>query len=234
MADRELLLKAVDRFRRSTDSLAAVVRHERNQQRAYSLLTSTAVRDAFDVTLEPESRRDRFGANNFGQSCLLARRLIEAGTRLVQINWANREDGFAVGWDVHGDDQTGLVRMEQHLCPRFDQGMSALLQDLHERGLLESTLVIATGEFGRSPSISRLGGRDHWPFCFSALVAGGGVPGGSIVGASDKQGAYPFDRPISPADFAATLFRLLGVDANSDDRLRPSVFEGNPIPEWCA
>lgn len=112
--------------------------------------------------------------------------------------------------------------------------MSALLDDLHERRLLERTLVIAVGEFGRTPHISKLGGRDHWPYCFSALLAGGGTPGGRVVGASDAQGAYPADRPVSPADLAATVFKLLGVDPNSDDRLRPMVFEGHPIEELRA
>lgn len=231
LEDRESLLRQIDDLRRLIDSGAAVRAQDKMHQRALSMLASSRVRDAFDLARESEPRRDRFGANSFGQSCLLARRLIEAGTRFVQVNWYNREDGFAVGWDVHGDDQTGLVRMEQQLCPRFDQGMSALLEDLHERGMLESTLVIATGEFGRTPRISRLGGRDHWPYCFSALVAGGGVPGGRIVGASDAHGAYPADRPAGPADFAATVFRLLGVDPGADDRLRSMVFEGHPIEE---
>src|SRR5260370_896981 len=231
--DRETLLRKMDDLRRSVDT-AAVGAQDKMHQRALSLLTSTRVRDAFDLAQEPEQRRDRFGANCFRQSCLLARRLVEAGTRFVQINWYNREDGFAVGWDVHGDDQTGLVRMEQQLCPRFDQGMSALLGDLHERGMLERTLVIATGEFGRTPRISRLGGRDHWPYCFSALIAGGGVSGGRVVGASDAHGAHPADRPVSPADFAATTFKLLGVNPNDDDRLRSMVFEGHPIEELGA
>jgi hypothetical protein len=207
--DRETLLHSIDQLHRRGDLAATVQAQDELHRRALSLLTSNRVRIAFDLSQEPEERRDRFGANSFGQSCLLARRLIEAGTRCVQINWYNREDGFAVGWDVHGDDQTGLVRMEQQLCPRFDQGMSALLDDLHERGLLDSTLAIATGEFGRTPRISKLGGRDHWPYCFSALVAGGGVPGGRVVGASDAQGAYPADRPVSPPDLAATAFHLL-------------------------
>ncbi len=231
LSDRTTLLRQVDDLRRLVDAGPAVGAQDRAQQRAFSILTSSRVRDAFDLTAEPESRRDRFGANSFGQSCLLARRLVEAGTRIVQINWYNREDGFAVGWDVHGDDQTGLVRMEQQLCPRFDQGLSALLSDLEERGLLASTLVVATGEFGRTPHISRLGGRDHWPYCFSALLAGGGVKAGRVVGGSDKQGAYPADRPVSPADFAATCCRLLGVDPNTDDRLRPMLFEGHAVEE---
>lgn len=233
LGHRERLLQSIDRLRRRADLAASVQSHDEMHQRALNLLTSNRVRGAFDLGQEPDERRDRFGANSFGQSCLLARRLIEAGTRCVQINWYNREDGFAVGWDVHGDDQTGLVRMEQQLCPRFDQGMSALIDDLDERGLLDSTLVIATGEFGRTPRISKLGGRDHWPYCFSALIAGGGAPGGRVVGASDAQGAYPADRPARPADLAATAFQLLGVNPNQDDRLRPMVFEGHAIEELC-
>jgi uncharacterized protein (DUF1501 family) len=124
--------------------------------------------------------------------------------------------------------------MEQHLCPRLDQGLSALLEDLRRRGLLETTLVVVTGEFGRTPRITRHGGRDHWPYCFSALLAGASVPGGSVVGASDGQGAYPLARPVASADFAATLYRILGVDVNQDDRLRPAVFEGHALDELCA
>jgi uncharacterized protein (DUF1501 family) len=231
--ERQTLLRRIDESRRLVDGSQAVGAQDAAYRRALGILTSTRVRDAFDLSREPQLRRDRFGANSFGQSCLLARRLIEAGTRFVQVNWYNREDGFAVGWDVHGDDLAGLVRMEQQLCPRFDQGLSALLADLEERGLLDSTLVCALGEFGRTPHLSKLGGRDHWPYCFSALLAGGGVPGGAVIGASDTRGAFPADRPVSPADFAATLYRILGVDATADDRLRPAVFEGQAIEELC-
>jgi hypothetical protein len=231
--DRQNLLRSIDELRRLVDGNPSVRAQDSIYRRAIGILTSTHVRDAFDLARETEARRDRFGANSFGQSCLLARRLVEAGTRFVQINWYNREDGFAVGWDVHGDDLAGLVRMEQQLCPRFDQGLSALLADLAERGLLESTLVCVTGEFGRTPHLSKLGGRDHWPYCFSAVLAGAGIPGGTVIGASDARGAYPADRPISPADFAATVYHLLGVDPTADDRLRPAVFEGQPIGELC-
>jgi hypothetical protein len=231
LADRRFLLGQIDTLRRLVDTQGALIRHDKSRERALSILTSTAVREAFDLSGEPVARRDRFGHNSFGQSCLLARRLIEAGTRIVQINWSNREDGFAVGWDVHGDDQTGLVRMEQQLCPRFDQGLSALLLDLQNRGLLDSTLVVVTGEFGRTPHISRLGGRDHWPYCFSALLAGGGIAPGRVVGASDRHGGYPADRPASPSDFAATICDRLGVNPNKDDRLRPLLFEGRPVEE---
>jgi uncharacterized protein (DUF1501 family) len=231
---RAALLQDVDRWRRLAESSGAARAQDGLYQRALALLTSARVRDAFDLNREPEAVRDRYGANSFGQSCLLARKLVEAGTRFVQVMWYDREDGFAVGWDVHGDDFNGLVRMEQQLCPRFDQGLSALLEDLRRRGLLDSTLVCAFGEFGRTPGINRHGGRDHWPYCFSALLAGGGVPGGAVVGASDSRGAYPVDRPVTPADFAATLYRLLGVDVTLDDRLRPAIFEGHPVDELCA
>lgn len=229
--DRQTLLASFDELRKLIDGSPAVGAQDAIYRRAIGMLTSSRVRDAFDLAREPERLRDRYGANSFGQSCLMARRLIEAGTRFVQVVWYNREDGFAVGWDVHGDDLAGLVRMEQQLCPRFDQGLSALLEDLEERGLLASTLVCATGEFGRTPQISKLGGRDHWPYCFSALMAGARVRGGAVVGASDTRGAFPADRPTSPADFAATLYQILGVDPTLDDRLRPAVFEGQPVAE---
>jgi hypothetical protein len=228
--DRNHLLEAVDRMRRRAEADHSLAAQEALRQRATQLLATAKVRDAFDLAAEPSRLRDRYGANCFGGSCLLARRLIEAGTQFVQIVWYNREDGFAVGWDVHGDDQAGLVRMEQQLCPRFDQGLSALLDDLRDRGLLSTTLVCAAGEFGRTPRISRLGGRDHWPYCFSAVMAGGGLPEGAVVGASDAQGAWPAEQPVSPADFAATLYALLGVDANADDRTRPAIFEGSAVP----
>lgn len=231
LAGRTGLLRELDPLRRALAGEGRDAAYNRERERALSLLSAASVRRAFDLDAEPEGARDRYGANNFGQSCLLARRLLEAGVRLVQINWANREDGFAVGWDVHGDDQAALVRMEQQLCPRFDLGLAALLEDLDERGLLDRTLVVVTGEFGRTPHISRLGGRDHWPWCFSALLAGGGIRGGAVVGASDQHGGQPADRPVSPADFAATLFDRLGVSPHRDDRLRPMVFEGSPVTE---
>jgi uncharacterized protein (DUF1501 family) len=198
-------------------------------RRAIDMLTSTRVRDAFDLSKEPDGLRNRYGANFFGQSCLMARRLVEAGTRFVQIKWY---DGIAFdAWDVHGADLAGLVRMEQQLCPRFDQALSALLEDLKQHGLLGSTLVVVTGEFGRTPRVNAFGGRDHWPHCFSVLLAGGGVRGGTVVGASDLTGAYPADRPVRPPDLAATLYRLLGIDTNTDPRVRPFIRDGAPVAE---
>jgi hypothetical protein len=228
-ARRKFLLGAVDDFRRKMEHNAPLQGMDSSYQRAMEMLTSAKVRDAFDLSKESARARDRYGANFFGQSCLMARRLVEAGTRFVQVKWY---DGIAFhGWDVHGADLAGLSRMEQQLCPRFDQGVSALLEDLHQRGLLETTLVVATGEFGRTPKINKLGGRDHWPHCFSALMAGAGVPAGTVVGASDPQGAYPATRPIKAHDFAATLYRLLGFNPNTDDRVREFAQGGEVIAE---
>lgn len=202
---------------------------EEQQRRAVAMLTSPHVRDAFDMTRESEKTRYRYGANFFGQSCLLARRLVEAGTRYVQIKWYDVVAFDA--WDTHGADLPGMRRTEQQLCPRLDQGLAALLDDLHDRGLLESTLVVVVGEFGRTPQINKNADRDHWSNCFSALLAGAGVPGGAAIGASDDKGAYPARNPVSPWDFAATLYRLVGIDTSTDFRIRPFIQNGIPVSE---
>lgn len=205
---------------------------EEQQRRAVAMLTSPHVLEAFDMTREAEKTRDRYGANFFGQSCLLARRLVEAGTRFVQIKWYDVVAFDA--WDTHGADLPGMRRTEQQLCPRLDAGLAALLDDLHERGLLESTLVVVVGEFGRTPQINKNGDRDHWSSCFSAILAGAGVPGGAAIGASDDRGAYPARLPVSPLDFAATLYRLLGIDPATDFRIRPFIQNGIPVSEIVA
>jgi len=225
---RQELLAAIDRVRGDLHHNDAVERMDQCYQRAVDILTSPRVRDAFDLSREPDSLRERYGANIFGQSCVMARRLVEAGTRFVQIKWY---DGPAWdAWDVHGADLGGMVRMEQHLCPRLDQGLTALLEDLQQRGMLQSTLVVVGGEFGRTPNINRYGARDHWPYCFTYLLAGGGVQGGTIIGRSDRTGAQPADRPVGPAEFAATLYRLLGIDT-TDARVRPFIREALPVTE---
>jgi hypothetical protein len=226
---RRELLASIDRVREEVHTSEAVRKMDMFYQRAINMLTSSRVRDAFDLSRETEELRNRYGANFFGQSCLMARRLVEAGTRFVQVKWYEGPAWDA--WDVHGADLPGIVRMEQHLCPRLDQGLTALLEDLHRRGLLDTTLVVVTGEFGRTPKFNKLGGRDHWPYCFSVLMAGGGVPGGAVIGASDHEGAYPADRPVRPLDFAATLYRLMGIDINTDPRIRPFIQNASPVPE---
>jgi hypothetical protein len=227
--DRRALLQSVDGARAAWQENPAVGEMDNNFRRAADLLTSDRVRAAFDVGRERAVLRARYGGSIFGQSCLLARRLVEAGTRFVQVNWYGEPAWH--GWDVHGADLPGLVRMESPLCPRLDQGLSSLLEDLQERGLLASTLVVVTGEFGRTPRINQYGGRDHWPQCFSVLLAGGGVPGGAVVGASDNQGAYPADRPVTVPQLAATLYRLLGINTNTDPRIRPYIGEAAPVAE---
>jgi hypothetical protein len=226
---REELLAAVDRVRAEAHASKDVERMDTFYQRAVSMLTSPKVREAFDLAHEKNELRERYGANFFGQSCLLARRLVEAGTRFVQIKWY---DNIAFhGWDVHGADLAGMARMEQHLCPRFDQGLTALLDDLKQRGLLDSTLIVACGEFGRTPKINKYGARDHWPHCFSVLMAGAGVPGGTVVGASDREGGYPANSPVRPPELAATIYRRLGIDTNTDVRVKPFIQGASPVAD---
>ncbi len=228
--ERTTLLEAIDRARARAHAAEAVERMDQNYQRAVNILTSTQVRDAFDLSREPPNLRERYGNNLFGQSCLLARRLVEAGTRFVQVKWY---DGVAFdAWDVHGADLGGMVRMEQQLCPRLDQGLTALIEDLHDRRMLRSTLIVAGGEFGRTPRLNRFGARDHFPYCFSYLLAGA-VPGGKVIGASDRTGSRPTDRPVGPAEFAATLYRLLGIDT-TDSRIRPFISDALPVTELLA
>ena len=224
---RSDLLNTIDKMREGVHLSREVEKMDAYYQRAIGMLTSPKVREAFDLAREKETLRDRYGANFFGQSCLMARRLVEAGTRFVQIKWY---DGPAWdAWDVHGADLAGMARMEQMLCPRLDQGLSALLDDLDHHGLLATTLVVAVGEFGRTPKINQYGARDHWPNCFSAFFAGAGIPGGTVVGASDREGAYPANTPVSPLEFAATIYRKLGIDTNTDPRIRPFIGTAAPV-----
>lgn len=227
--DRRALLGAVDAVREELHANPRVIDMDSSYRNAVDLLTSDRVRAAFDVTRESDDLRTRYGASIFGQSCLLARRLVEAGSRFIQVNWYSEPAWH--GWDVHGADLPGLVRMESPLCPRLDQGVSALLEDLHARGLLSSTLVIVMGEFGRTPRINQYGGRDHWPRCGSALLAGGGIQTGTVVGASDNHGAAPATRPVTIPELAATVYRLMGINTNTDLRVRPFIGEAAPIAE---
>ncbi|MBT6153695.1 MAG: DUF1501 domain-containing protein [Planctomycetaceae bacterium] len=226
---RQNLLKAVENARAELGESPAIGRMDAYYRKAIEMLTSTRVRDAFDLAKEKPTLRMQYGANFFGQACVMARRLVEAGTRYIQIKWYDVVAFDA--WDCHGAELPGMMRMEQQLCPRLDQGLSALLDDLDDRGLLESTLVVVAGEFGRTPKINKSGARDHWPHCFSALMAGGGIPGGTIVGASDAKGAYPSRRPISPTEFAATIYNRLGIDTTGDLRIRPFINNALPVRE---
>ena len=189
-----------------------------NQQAAALLQTGKAA-DAFDLSKEPATVRERYGRHSWGQSHLLARRMIEAGTRFVST-----VNGPSITWDTHKDNFNIL---KNRLVPPMEQAYAALLDDLEERGLLDSTLVVWMGEFGRTPKINAEVGRDHWPGCYSVLLAGGGIRGGQIVGASDAIGAYPKERPITPADIHATIFAALGYDSN---QIAYQSSDGRPIP----
>jgi hypothetical protein len=211
--------------------------------RAFSLIASAWAVRAFRLDEEAAPARDRYGLTRFGQSCLLARRLIEAGTRFVQVTWPARSDdepepGPDGSWDTH---RNNFPMLREHRCPVFDRAVAALLDDLAARGLLETTLVVAVGEFGRSPKIGSPttnnvgpGGRDHWPACYTCLVAGGGVRGGQVYGASDRHGAYPQRQPVHPYDLIATIYHALGIDSATEyrdtlNRPRRLVEHGGPV-----
>jgi hypothetical protein len=215
--DRRTLLDQVNRQQKQFDGLAECRRLSDQQQLAFSVLSSGKVAHAFEMGREPASVRDRYGRHPFGQSLLLGRRLIEAGVPVVQANM-----GRVQNWDNHGNI---FPTLKNRLLPPLDQGVSALLDDLEARGLLDETLVLMLGEFGRTPKLvdppgSRSPGRDHWAPCFFALFAGAGVRGGQVIGRSDKIGAYPATNPYSPDDLGATVYHLLGVDPGAEVRDR--------------
>jgi hypothetical protein len=199
------------------------------QARALDLLTSPATRRALRLDQEDPRLRDRYGRNVFGQSCLLARRLVEAGVGLVNV-YSVGFDGFPgplpLSWDTHWDN---FKFLKDGILPIQDRGYAVLLEDLAERGLLDETLVVWFGEFGRSPQVNKQGGREHWPDCYSVVFAGGGVRGGAVFGASDKNGAYPTANPVTPQDVAATIYHCLGIDPETrlPDRLGRPVEVGS-------
>jgi hypothetical protein len=256
---RELSLDRIDRRRdllealgRALDPTAAGDRLDTHYNKAFGLISSPEARRAFDLSREPQAVRERYGIDpanprtkearqfgglpHLGQCLLLTRRLIEAGVRLVTVCTGARYDQ---SWDTH---RQHFPLLKQSILPMFDRGFSALLADLHDRGLLGETLVVAMGEFGRTPKIGQItssagadkGGRDHWPHCYSVLFAGGGIPAGTIYGASDRDAAYPASHAVTPEDIAATIYKALGIlpDAVIHDPLdRPhSVSTGTPIP----
>ncbi len=183
---------------------------------AYRLMSSRQAREAFDLAREPESIRDRYGRTRFGQSCLLARRLIERGVRFVTVNMF--ETVFdEITWDIHGSRPfTDIAEMSRLVAPNFDRAFSMLLEDLQERGLLANTMVTALGEFGRTPKINPAGGRDHHPGVWTILIGGGPLKGGRVVGESDALGYIPKTRPVTPGEVAATLYRGLGLDPHKE------------------
>ena len=224
---RENLVRQFDAQRRSLETSSRVHNFSTQREQVMNLLTSGNVSQAFDLRREPDALRDRYGRNLFGQSLLMGRRLIEAGSRFVTVAWdmAVRGDD-TTSWDSHRD----LTRvMKEHLLPGLDRGLPALLDDMHDSGLLDETLVFVAGEMGRTPKFINRGaadGRDHWSYCFPCLFAGAGTRGGTLFGESDKDAAYPTTHPVSPGDLAATIYESLGI---SPDLRIPNAL-GQPVP----
>jgi hypothetical protein len=219
---REMVDKSVSEFETSQDARLL----DSTFHQAYTLMSSAKARAAFELYREPEKIREKYGMNRFGQSCLLARRLIEAGVRFVTVNMF--ETVFdEITWDIHGSKPFSPISCYRDLVgPMFDMAYSSLLEELSERGLLSNTMVVATGEFGRTPKINPAGGRDHWPQCWTMLMGGGPLKGGTVVGSSDEIGAAPRDRPVTPAQIAATVYKGLGIDLAVE---LPGA-QGRPIP----
>ena len=226
LSRRRQFVNALDEFSRSKDVEATSI-SDPDLERAYNLIASPEAKAAFELSEEPDDVRQRYGIdpsrdNNIGQRCLLARRLVERGVSFVTVNDS--------GWDMH---QNVIVYKERYpgiqdkygLIPALDRAFSALVEDLSERGMLDETLVVVMGEFGRTPRINAQAGRDHWPNVFSVVLAGGGVQGGQIVGSSDALGEFPKERPVTPSDLAATLYTLLGIDPG----LELHTSDGRPV-----
>jgi hypothetical protein len=234
---RRSLLQQFDDSRRDLDRTELGRGHDRYQEMAYGLIGSKAVRNALDIQREPRSVRESYGMTLFGQSCLAARRLVEAGSRFVTVFWD--EFGLAgSGWDTHWNH---FPRMRNELCPGYDAGFAGLLRDLDARGMLDDTLVVCLSEHGRTPKLdnNKGGGRDHWSQCYSAVLAGGGVARGRVIGKSDKIAGTVAERPISPKDVQATIYHLLGIDRETlltdrTGRPMPLVPNASPISEALA
>jgi uncharacterized protein (DUF1501 family) len=226
--DRQAILDQLDRQSRLADRAAAIQGMNTYRGRAIDLLRSPAARKAFALHEESDRVRQRYGRTTYGQSCLLARRLVEAGVRFVTVYYSA---GIG-GWDTHANN---FKLLRDSRLPHTDVSVSALLEDLEARGLLSETLVYWTGDFGRTPRINKDAGRDHWPACQTVLMAGGGIRGGQVYGASDASGAAVADRPVLPDDITATIFHALGLDPETpirDQLGRPMpISAGRPVHE---
>ena len=226
------LLKSIDDQRRNMERSAEAQQYDRHRESAIGLLADPTIRSAFDVTRADPKLQERYGANSYGWSLLMAYRLVEAGVPLVQVNLGNNET-----WDTHGDS---FYRLKEKLLPPTDRALCALLDDLQESGLLDDTLIVIGGEFGRTPKLSTLGesytgpGRDHWGAVQTVFFAGGGIRGGTVIGKSDEDGAYPADSPQKPENMAATIYDSLGIPPAAawyNEVNRPTrVYSGEPIP----
>jgi hypothetical protein len=220
--------RAVDDGRVAADAADGSAAWRRNVQSAYELLLDPAARQAFDLTRESDATRARYGYTTFGQSSLLARRLVEAGVRYVQLNYSRHVEalnpGFEFGWDTH---IYNFELLQDQLCPTLDRAYAALLDDLCDRGLIDNTLVVMMGEFGRTPKISPRAARDHWQHCYFSIWSGGGVRPGLVVGASDTRGERPRTEPITPLDVGTTIAQLAGIDSQA--RAEMNVLAGGKV-----
>lgn len=242
LSDRRKLQQIINQQAAGLDQSASARGLNAYYEKAISMLNSSQVRDAFDISQEPVEIRDAYGRTTYGQSCLLARRLVESGVKFVTAYFARSIGGRSKtsgGWDTHGFDDTRMYEIlpEWHL-PITDHTLPVLLNDLEDRGLLDDTLVMWFGEFGRTPKINKSISRDHWPKCYTALLAGGGVKGGAVYGQSDRYGAVPDRDPVTTGDLAATMYHLLGIDHTTeirDNLNRPlPIANGRPVTEILA
>jgi hypothetical protein len=237
LGDRRRLQQLINQQARALDQSAAAQGLNAYYKRALSMLNSQRVREAFDLSKEPEPLREAYGRTTYGQGCLLSRRLVESGVKFVTAYFARSIGGQSTtvgGWDTHGFNDTRMFEIlpEWHL-PLTDHTLPVLLHDLEDRGLLDETLVLWMGEFGRSPLINKNISRDHWPKCYTVLMAGGGVKGGAVYGRSDRHGAFPDRDPVTTGDLAATVYHLLGIDHTTevhDNLNRPlPIANGRPV-----
>lgn len=206
LESRKGLLQLLDNQQARLEQAAGIQAMHQHQTKAIDILASKQVRQAFDLTQESAATRERYGRNIHGQSVLMARRLVEHGVPFVSVNWHNDGKNF---WDTHGDN---FNRLKNDLIPPADIALSALIQDLDERGMLDETIIAWVGEFGRRPQITKNNaGREHWPFCYSGILAGGGIKQGTVYGSSDRHAAYPAESPVSPQDYAATILHAMGI-----------------------
>lgn len=238
LENRRDVLKLIDEQSDLLETSLVARGLDETYQKAVAMLTSPRFKQAFDLTKEDKKTRDRYGRTTYGQSCLLARRAVEAGAKFVNVYFARAIGGMGQGWDYHGFHKESVTGRLDELLPMTDQTLPALIGDLEERGLLDDVLVVWVGEFGRTPRISSNGGRDHWPQCYCAVLVGGGAKKGFVYGASDKLGAYPTVGLARPEDLAATMFAALGIDPETEiaDKLnRPlPIARGKPIREIFA
>jgi Protein of unknown function (DUF1501) len=239
LRNRKRLVEQFDDQFRRLEAQRDLGNFPRQQRLAFEMLTSASVREAFDLSREEATTRERYGRTLFGSTTLLARRLVERGVRFVNVSWDNFSKRYEVSkaaWDTH---ERNFPMLRETLLPNFDQTYSAFIADLDARGLLDTTLVVTMGEMGRTPKINAKGGRDHWTHCYSVLLAGAGIAGGTIYGASDEHAAYIKDRPVPIRDICATIYHLLGIDPEMPvyDQARrpvPIAHGGHPVHEILA